>query len=58
MSEKISEINACVLKRPRHNYIVQELIKMNVNINYITEKFLENGIRVSNNNNEWKIEII
>ena len=33
-------------------------IKYFGNINYITEKFLENGIRVSNNNNEWKIEII
>ena len=31
------DINACVLKRPRHDKIVKDLEKMNVNINYITD---------------------
>ena len=44
--KKISEINACVLKRPRHNYIVQELIKMNVNINYITDGDIAGALSV------------
>ena len=36
-NKKISELNACVLKRPRHDHIVKDLTKMGVNINYITD---------------------
>ena len=36
-NKKVSEINACVLKRPRHDHIVRELEKMKVKINYITD---------------------
>ena len=35
--KKISQLNACVLKRPRHNHIIKELDKFKVNINYITD---------------------
>ncbi len=34
---KVSELRACVLKRPRHDEIVKKLTKMNVKINYITD---------------------
>mgnify|MGYP006270083619 CR=1 FL=1 len=36
-NKKISEIRACVLKRPRHDHIVEVLNKMGVKINYITD---------------------
>ena len=36
-NKKISELNACVLKRPRHDHIVHTLNKMNVNINFISD---------------------
>ncbi len=36
-NKKISELNACVLKRPRHDHIVQTLRKMKVNINFISD---------------------
>ena len=36
-NKKVSELNACVLKRPRHDEIVKILTKMNVQINYITD---------------------
>ena len=36
-NKKVSELRACVLKRPRHDEIVKELTKMNVKINYITD---------------------
>ncbi len=35
--KKISEIKVCVLKRPRHDQIINSLSKMNVTINYITD---------------------
>ena len=34
---KISDLNACVLKRPRHDEIVRSLTKMNVKINFISD---------------------
>ena len=34
--KQVSELNACVLKRPRHDYIVKQLTKMGVQINFIT----------------------
>ena len=36
-NKKISELKACVLKRPRHDHIVQTLNKMSVNINFISD---------------------
>ena len=36
-NKKISELNACVLKRPRHDHIVKTLGKMKVNINFISD---------------------
>ncbi len=36
-NKKISELNACVLKRPRHDEIVKVLTEMNVQINYIVD---------------------
>ena len=36
-NKKISDLKACVLKRSRHNQIVESLTKMNVEINYITD---------------------
>ena len=36
-NKKISELNACVMKRPRHDKIVDVLKNMKVNINYITD---------------------
>ena len=35
--KKISELKACVLKRPRHNEIIKILTKMRVKINYIID---------------------
>ena len=35
--KKISELNACVMKRPRHDHIIKELSRLNVKINYITD---------------------
>ena len=34
---KISDLTACVLKRPRHDSIIKSLNKMNVNIKFITD---------------------
>ncbi len=36
-NKKITEINACVLKRSRHDHIVEIFEKMGVHINYITD---------------------
>ena len=36
-NKKISDLNVCVLKRPRHDEIVKVLTKMNVHINYIQD---------------------
>ena len=44
--KKISELSACVLKRPRHDYIVEELTKMSVKINYITDGDIAGALSV------------
>ena len=36
-NKRISDLSACVLKRPRHDEIVKVLSKMDVQINYITD---------------------
>jgi fructose-1,6-bisphosphatase II / sedoheptulose-1,7-bisphosphatase len=45
-NKKMSDINACVLKRPRHDKIVKDLEKMNVNINYITDGDIAGALSV------------
>ena len=45
-NKKVSDINACVLKRPRHDKIIKELTKMNVNINYITDGDIAGALSV------------
>ena len=45
-NKKVSDISACVLKRPRHNKIIKELTKMNVNINYITDGDIAGALSV------------
>ena len=44
--KKISELNACVLKRPRHDHIVKVLNKLKVNINYITDGDIAGALSV------------
>jgi len=48
--KKISEINACVLKRPRHDHIIKELTKMGVQINYITDGDIAGALTVIGHN--------
>ena len=49
-NKKISELNACVLKRPRHDQIVQILNKMKVNINFISDGDIAGVLSVIGNN--------
>jgi fructose-1,6-bisphosphatase II / sedoheptulose-1,7-bisphosphatase len=44
--KKISDIKACVLKRPRHDYIVKDLERLNVKINYITDGDIAGALSV------------
>jgi fructose-1,6-bisphosphatase II / sedoheptulose-1,7-bisphosphatase len=45
-NKKISNLKACVLKRPRHDYIVKQLTKMDVEINYITDGDIAGALSV------------
>ena len=45
-NKKVSEIKACILKRPRHDHIIKELMKMNVEINYITDGDIAGALSV------------
>ena len=45
-NKNISDIEACVLKRPRHDNIVKELTKLNVKINYITDGDIAGALSV------------
>ena len=49
-NKKISDLRACVLKRPRHDHIVKELNKMNVKINYITDGDIAGALSVIGKN--------
>ncbi len=49
-NKKISEIQACILKRPRHDEIVKKLTSMNVNINYITDGDIAGALSVIGDN--------
>ena len=44
--KKISDICACVLKRPRHDHIIKELNRMNVKINFITDGDITGALSV------------
>ena len=48
--KKVSDLRACVLKRPRHDHIVKELHKMNVKINYITDGDIAGALSVIGKN--------
>jgi len=48
--KKISDLCACVLKRPRHDHIVKELTKMDVKINYITDGDIAGALTVIGDN--------
>ena len=45
-NKKVSELKACVLKRPRHENIIKELNKLNVSINYITDGDIAGALSV------------
>ena len=45
-NKKISELQACVLKRARHDHIIKELSDMDVKINYITDGDIAGALSV------------
>ena len=45
-----SDLQACVLKRPRHDYIVEQLKRLNVKINYITDGDIAGALSVIGEN--------
>ena len=49
-NKKVSQLKACVLKRPRHDDIVKILTKMNVKINYITDGDIAGALSVIGEN--------
>ena len=44
--KKVSELKACVLKRSRHDHIVNELTKLDVKINFITDGDIAGALSV------------
>ena len=46
-NKKVSELTACVLKRPRHDKIIKSLKKMDVNINFISDGDVSGVISVA-----------
>jgi fructose-1,6-bisphosphatase II / sedoheptulose-1,7-bisphosphatase len=48
--KKISDLRACVLKRPRHDHIVKKLTKMDVKINFITDGDIAGALSVIGDN--------
>ena len=49
-NKKISDLSACVLKRPRHDHIVEEFNKLSVKINYITDGDIAGALSVIGDN--------
>tara|TARA_Y100000591_G_scaffold328587_1_gene355369 strand:- start:375 stop:1316 length:942 start_codon:yes stop_codon:yes gene_type:complete len=49
-NKQISNLSACVLKRPRHDHIVKELNKLNVKINFITDGDIAGALSVIGDN--------
>ena len=54
-NKKLNEIYACVLKRPRHDKIINSLNKLGVNIEYISDGDVSGAISVADENS--KIDI-
>jgi fructose-1,6-bisphosphatase II / sedoheptulose-1,7-bisphosphatase len=48
--KKLSDLNACVLKRPRHDHIVKVLNKIGVKINFITDGDIAGALSVIGDN--------
>ncbi len=46
-SKKNSEITVCILNRPRHNKIISELKRLNINIKFITDGDISGALLVS-----------
>jgi len=46
IEQKISDIQACVLKRPRHDHIIKVLDNLNVKINFITDGDIAGALSV------------
>ena len=49
-NKKISELNACVMERPRHDHIVKVLNRLKVNINYISDGDIAGALSVIGKN--------
>ena len=49
-NKKVSDLKACVLKRERHNSIVEVLDKLNLKINYITDGDIAGALSVIGDN--------
>tara|TARA_B100001057_G_scaffold220210_1_gene220621 strand:+ start:13966 stop:14907 length:942 start_codon:yes stop_codon:yes gene_type:complete len=49
-NKKISDLKACVLKRPRHDRIVEELTQLSVKINYISDGDIAGALSVIGEN--------
>ena len=49
-NKKSNEINACVMRRPRHAHIVKTLEQIGVKINYITDGDIAGGLTVIGDN--------
>jgi len=56
-NKKISELNACVMKRPRHNHLIKSLESLGVNINFITDGDIAGGLTVVGDNPQNDIYI-
>ena len=49
-NKDISDLKVCVLKRPRHDHIINELTKLKVGINFITDGDIAGVLSVIGNN--------
>ena len=49
-NKRLSELNACVMKRSRHHHIIKTLESLKVNINYITDGDIAGGLTVIGDN--------
>ena len=49
-NKKISNLSACVMQRPRHKHIIDELLRLNVKINFITDGDIAGVLSVIGNN--------
>jgi len=49
-NKKLTELSACIMKRPRHEYIVKILKQLEVKINFITDGDIAGGLTVIGKN--------